>query len=108
MTRFELATSAPPVQRSNQAEPHPACGRKVSERAGRFPGLIRLLSCDFFALVYQMGEFEGEWGSPLWISAERSDSAANQGYTAGALTAYNPPHSTGASWSAKSIAKPTH
>ena len=23
MTRFELATSAPPVQRSNQAEPHP-------------------------------------------------------------------------------------
>lgn len=24
MTRFELATSAPPVQRSNQAEPHPA------------------------------------------------------------------------------------
>ncbi len=27
MTRFELATSAPPVQRSNQAEPHPVVGR---------------------------------------------------------------------------------
>lgn len=31
MTRFELATSAPPVQRSNQAEPHPVEMREVRD-----------------------------------------------------------------------------
>ncbi len=33
MTRFELATSAPPVQRSNQAEPHPVKAKTLPKFA---------------------------------------------------------------------------